>query len=241
MANTRIHSEWHRTDALVGRDEWCRTPFAPAAFTREYYGNFEHYAPSRLTSTTTYPGFDVQVLTAGTLVMADRVGGWLYLTGGGAVTQGIQMIGDGKSYLPTTDQDIWFETSIELNDADDIEWMVGLVTTDADVFTGDPTELIAFRGNDGDLNLDFQVREGGAGATADTGTDMANTTAIRLGFWVKGAASVVPYINGVAQAAVTTNIPASNNLGVTFAMWDGATTANNTLRVDWYRVLQLMA
>ena len=69
---------------------FCRTPFAPAAFAREYYGGFEHFAPSRLISTTAYPGFDVDVLTAGTLAMADRVGGWLYLTGGGAVTQGIQ-------------------------------------------------------------------------------------------------------------------------------------------------------
>lgn len=238
MANTNIHAEWWRTDAQVGRDGFCRTIYAPSGFARELYGNFEHYAPSRLTSTTTYPGFDVDVLVAGTLVMADRVGGWLYLTGGGAATQGIQMQEEGCSYLPAAGLDIWFEAEIELNDADDIDWLVGLAEDDDDIWTADPTEIIAFRGDDGDLNIDFQVRDGGAGAQADTGVDVANTTAIRLGFWVQGITQVVPYINGTAYTAVTANIPTSV-VGVSFGMRDGATQANNTLRINWYRVLQL--
>ncbi len=242
MSNTNIHAEWWNSDALLGRDGNIRTIFAPAAFAREYYGEFEHYAPSRLTSTTTYPGWTVtpiNLVGEGTLVMADRVEGWLQLVGSAAVGEGIQMQSDGLSFIPAANLDIFFEAEIELLDADDIEWMIGLADTDADVQTGDPTELIVFRGNDGDLNLDFQVRDGGVGATADTGTDMGDTTSIRLGFWVRGATSVIPVINGVAQAAVMANIPTAL-LSVTFSMLNGATQANNTLSINWYRIVQLL-
>ncbi len=241
MGATIPRTEWWRKDAQVGRDGFCRTIFAPAAFTRELYGSFEHFAPGKLTSTTTYPGYDVDVFVAGTLVMADRVGGWLYLTGGGAVTQGIQMQEEGCSYLPAAGLDIWLEAEIELNDADDIDWFVGMANDDDDIWTGDPTEVIAFRGDDGDLNIDFQVRDAGAGAQADTGVDTANTTTVRLGFWVQGVTRVVPYINGTAITAsiVTANIPTSV-MGVAFGMRDGATQANNTLRLNWCRVVQLV-
>ena len=239
MGNTGIHSEWKNVNALVGRDGFCRTPFAPAAFLREYYGGFEHFAPGRIISTTAYLGFDVTVLVAGTLVMEDTVGGWLALTGG-AATQGIQMQSDGEAYLPTADLDIWCECSLRVEDADDIDWYFGLINTDVDLWTGEPTEIIAFSGDDGDANLDFQVRDAGAGGAADTGTDMTDGGEIRLGFWVKGTTSVTPYINNVAGTPIATNIPTSLTR-LTFGMRNGATTANSTLSLDWYRIVQLLA
>ena len=242
MGNKAIHSEWWNVDALVGRDGAIRTPFDHAAFLREWYGGFEHFAPGRIISTTAYTGFDVDVLVAGTLVMEDTLGGWLGLTGG-AATQGIQMqsgIGGGEAFLPAANLDIWCECSLRAEDADDIDWYFGLINTDADLWTGEPTEIIAFSGDDGDANIDFQVRDGGAGAAADTGTDLADGIAIRLGFWVKGVTEVEPYINGVAQTAVITNIP-TNLTRLTFGMRNGATTANQALSIDWYRTVQLLA
>lgn len=240
MGSTTIHSEWFINDALVGRDGFVRTLWSPATFARKYYGGFDHFSPSKIISTTAYAGFDVTALTGGTLVMADRVGGWLYVTGGGAAGQGIQMQSDGAAFLPTVDKDIFFEASVEVVDADDQDWFVGMASLDTNIFSTDPTELIAFRGDDGDVDIDFQVRESGTGAQADTGSDMSNTTAIRLGFWVKGTTSVTPYINNVAGTAVTVNLPSSNNLRVTFGNLSGATTASATLRIDWYRVLQIL-
>ncbi len=240
MGNTNLHSEWLNVDALVGRDGAIRTPFDHASFLREWYGGFEHFAPGRIISTTAYTGFDVDVLTAGTLVMEDTLGGWLAFTGGAAATQGIQMQSEGEAFLPAANLDIWCECSLRAADADDIDWYFGLIVNDDDLWTGEPNEIIAFSGDDGDLNIDFQVRNGGAGAAADTGTDMADGIAIRLGFWVKGITEVEPYINGVAQTAVTTNIP-TNLTSLTFGMRNGATTANQALSVDWYRVIQLLA
>ncbi len=220
----------------AGRDGFRRPVFSPATFARKAYDSFEDYAPSRIISTTAYAGYTVTALVAGTLVMKDAVGGVLELTGG-ASTQGIQMQSDGEIYLPAANKDIFFEATVEAEDADDLDWMVGLAKTDTDIFTTDPAALIVFRGLDASANIDFQVRDSGTGATTDTGTDLVNGTQIRLGFWVKGTTSVTPYINGVAQTPVTANIP-TEELAITFGMQNGATTANQALGVDWYGVSQ---
>lgn len=235
-----LTSDWVNS-AHVGRDGFCRTPGIHAAMARKCFGYFEHFAPSLITSTTAYPGFSVTAITAtssGTLVMADAVGGILQLTGGTHDGAGIQMQTDGEMYLPAANEFIFYEADIQLADADDIDWFVGLANTDTNVFSTDPTDLIAFRGDDGDANLDFQVRSGGTGAQADTGTDMANATAKRVGFLVNGTTSVTPFINGVAQTAVTSNIPTAE-MAITWGMLNGATTGNNTLGLDWVRVLQI--
>ncbi len=232
-----VHSTW-RSGVLLGEDGWNLSPFTQAPFARYAYGAFEHFTPSLIVSTTSYPGYTVTQITAGTLVMADAAGGWLNLTGGAADGRGIQMQAAGEAFIPAAEKDIWFEASIKIADADDMDWFVGLASTDTNVFSTDPTDIIAFRGDDDDTNIDFQARKAGAGAQADTGSDTANTTAVRLGFWVKGVTSIVPYINGVAQTAVTANIPVVE-MCLTFGALDGATTASNTLGLDWYRIVQL--
>lgn len=230
-------AEW-LSNALVGRDGFCRTINLEAAMARFAYGGFDHFAPGKLASTTAYPGFDVTQITAGTLVMADRVGGWLQIGGGGGDGQGIQMQSDGEAFKCAATKDIWFEASIQIPDGDDNDWFLGLAITDTNIFSTDPTDIIAFRGDDGDANIDFQVRSGGTGAQADTGTDMGDATAVRLGFHVNGVTNVTPFINNVAQTAVTTNIP-TTEIRLTFGSLRGATTATNPLEIDWYRILQL--
>ena len=230
-----LRTEWLR-GALVGRDGFRRTPAFPAVFARHYYGGFEHFAPGWFLTNATYAGYTVIAVPVGTLAMSDEVGGWLKLVGG-ADGQGIQMQQVGETWLPTALKDIWFEASIKVDDGDDQDWFVGMASTDADIFAGDPTELIAFRGVDASANIDFQVRNGGAGAQVDTGTDMGDGTAVRLGFHVDGITRVVPYINGVAQTAVTTNIPTAE-MCLTFGGRSGGTTANGALYIDWHSELQ---
>jgi len=233
-------NEW-RNGGLVGRDGFCRTVPEQAAFARKYYGDFDHFIRGPLTGSTAAVGWTVTQITAtssGTLVMADEAGGWLNLTGGTHDGAGIQMQSDGEAFLCAANKDIWFEASIKATDADDLDWFLGLASTDTNVFSTDPSDIIAFRGDDGDANIDFQARKAGTGDQADTATDLVNATAIRLGFYVKGVTSVTPYINGAAQTAVTSNIPTSE-MCLTFGMLNGGTANNNILAIDWYRVLQL--
>lgn len=229
-------------NALLGRDGAIRTPFADALCARDYYGYFSHFSPAGIYDTTTWPGWTVSVITAtstGTLVEASGVGGWLALTSGTHDGAGIQAQQNNLSYLPAAGKHIWFEAEIKIADADDMDWMVGLASTDTNVFSTDPTELIVFRGDDGDLNIDFQVRNGGTGAAADTTYDTANGTAVRLGFFVNGVTSVTPYINGTALTAVTSNLPTAVTR-VTLGALGGASTGSNTCSVNWLRIVQLV-
>lgn len=232
-----IYSEW-KSGALLGVDGFRRSLFSDAAFVRKAKHYFEPFFPGHIIDTTHYAGFSVTAITAGTLVMADEAGGRLNLTGGGNNGEGIQMQSDGEIACPLAGRKIWFEAEIKVADADDIDWFLGLASTDTNIFSTDPIDIVAFRGDDGDANIDFQVRKAGTGAQADTGTDLVNATAIRLGFLVNGVTSVTPYINGTAKTAVTTNIPIVE-MALTWGMLNGATTANNTLGLGWVDCTQL--
>ena len=236
-----IHSEW-QAGAQVGRDGFCRTTPIAAAFARKCYGDYNHFVVGPLTGSTSAAGWTITQITAtssGTVHMADEVGGWLNLKGGTHDGAGVQMQSQGEAFLCAANKDIYYELSLKATDADDLDWFVGLSNTDTNVFSTDPDNIIAFRGDDSDANIDFQVRSAGTGNKADTGTDLVNATAIRLGFYVKGVTSVTPYINGAALTAVTANIPTSE-MCLVFGMLNGAMQANNILAIDWYRALQLL-
>ena len=208
---------------------------------RKQYGWFEHFAPGHLVDTTHYPGWTVTGITAtstGTLVMADAAGGWLNLTGGTHDGSGIQMQSDGEMYIPAANKDIYFEAAIKIADADDIDWFLGLASTDTNVFSTDPSDIIAFRGDDGDANIDFQTRKATSGDQADTTSDVSNGTAVLLGFHVRGVTNVTPFINGTALTPVTATIPIVE-MALTFGMLNGGTTGNNTFGIDWARIVQL--
>lgn len=232
-------AEW-RNQGLVGIDGWCRTLAFPALSAETMTGLFEDFPDRRILTTTTMQGWTVSEITAvdaGTLTSGTTIGGWLNLVGTTNDGAGIQAQHCSVSWLPAANKHIWFECRIQVTDADDMDWLVGLSSTDTNVFDTAPTTLIVFRGDDGDANIDFQVRDADTGSAADTTVDLADGTAIRLGFYVNGATSVTPYINGTAYTAVTTNIPTAA-MQLTLAAAGGATDSN-TLAVDWYRILQL--
>lgn len=242
MAGKTPRSEWWG-DAQVGRDGFCRTIFAPAPMARFEYGQYDDFAPGFITSTTTYPGFTVtEEGNGGTLVMADEVGGVLQLTADGtAENDGIQMQ-THEFILPAADKHIWFECKVKGNDVIQTDWFIGLCTTDTTIITGNPADIIGFHSHDEDVNIDFEVSAtAGAGTPVDTTSDLTDDTWVRLGFWVNGLTSVVPYIDGVANATATSttvaNIPAVE-LGLAFACLTGEAAAN-TLEIDWYRIVQL--
>jgi len=200
------------------------------------YGSSEDFAPSKLYDTTTYPGFTVTD-ASGTLVMADAAGGVLQLTPLNKEDKGIQMQSDGEIILPAATKDFWFECRVKGNDVTEVDWFIGLATTDTSLIASVPNSLIAFRTDDGDANINFQVRSGGTGDAADTGVDLTDGAWTRLGFFINGVTSVTPYVDGVAKTAVTANIPATE-MALSFAVLTGENAAN-TLDIDWYKLEQL--
>ena len=243
MANTTQHSEWRKTDGLLGYDGFCRSIFAGGApFAREYFGTSEDFSlGGDIISTTAYAGWTVTAVGASTLVMGDVLGGQLQLTTSAVEDQGIQMITDGEIFLPAALNDIWFEAQVSGNDVTEVDWFLGLCTTDTTIIASNPADVIGFWTHDGDANLDFEVSAtAGAGAPVDTLTDLANATAIRIGFHVNGLTNVTPHINGVANAtatsAVVANIPAVE-MTLAFAILAGEGVAKN-LNLVWFRIVQ---
>ncbi len=244
MANTTEHSEWRKTDGLLGYDGFCRSFFAGGApFAREYFGKSEDFSlGGDIVSTTAYAGWSTTIVGASTLVMGDVLGGQLQLTTSGVENEGIQMQTDGEFFLPAALNDIWFEAQVSGNTVAEVDWFVGICTTDTTIIATNPADVIGFWTHDGDANLDFEVSStAGAGAPVDTGIDLANATAIRVGFHVEGLTKVTPYINGVrnatAESTTVLNI-AALEMAPAFAVLAGEAVAK-TLNIDWFRWTQL--
>jgi len=230
--------EW-KQGLPVTIDGFMRMPLLPQVFSQSF-SYFDHFVCPPIASSTQLVGFNTTELTDGSVAMAtgdSAADGWLNLVGGANDGEGIQVQGS-EAFLPAAGKDIYFVTRVRISDVDDIDWNIGLCSIDSNIFSTQPTEMIAFGGNDGDANLDFQVRNGGTGDATDTGTDLSNGTAIVLGFHVSGTTSVTPYINGTAGTAVTSNIP-TGTVALTFGMLNGGTTANNILGIDYIGVMQV--
>ena len=243
MATTTEHSQWLKTDGLLGYDGFCRGIFAGGApFAREYFGISEDFSlGGDIVSTTAYAGWTVTAVGASTLVMGDVLGGQLQLVSSAVEDQGIQMITDGEIFLPAALNDIWFEAQISGNDVTEVDWFVGLCNTDTTIIASNPADVIGYWTHDGDVNLDFEVSAtAGAGAPVDTLIDLADNTTIRVGFHVEGLTKVTPYINNVKNATATSttvvNIPAVE-MTLAFANLTGEGVANN-LNLDWFRIVQ---
>ena len=239
------HSTWAGgRSGLLGRDRSRRCQFSPPTFARMQYGDFSHFvAPPGYKSTTVFDGWTTTVIGGGggTLVLLDRVGGWLQLISAAVEDQGIQMQSLGEAFLPAADRDIHFGCSIRSNDVTENDIFVGLSATNATLVSAPDADLIGYWTHDGDANLDFQVQStAGAVAAVDTGVDLADNTAIELGFMVNGLTSVKTYINGVEDTtfaiAAVADIPLVE-LRPSFAVLTGEAVAN-TLEIDWFSIVQ---
>ena len=237
------HSTWYGgRGGLLGRDRSRRCQFSPPTFARQQFGAFSHFvAPPGYESVTQFDGWTTTVIGAGTLVLLDRVGGWLQLLAGGVENQGLQMQSAGEMFLPAANRDIHFGCSIRSNDVTENDIFIGLSTTNATLISAPANDLIGFWTHDGDANLDFQVQSAaGAVAAVDTGVDLVDNTAIELGFSVSGLTSVSTHINGVTDAtfaiAAAADIPITE-LALSFAVLTGEGAAN-TLEIDWYSIVQ---
>ncbi len=245
MGSTIERAEWWRSDALLGRDVNCRAIYGEGAFAREYFGSFSHFTGGDddfVAGGASYPGWTTTAVGASVFAKVDEVGGVLRLLPNALDNDGIQMQ-TAEMFLPAAGRDIWFEAKIRGDDVTEVDWFVGLCTTDTTIIATNPADVIGFWTHDADLNLDFEVSAtAGGGAPVDTLTDLADNAWIRVGFWVQGLTRVVPFINGVANAtatsAVVANIPAVE-MGLAFACLTGEGVAN-TLDIDWYRIVQLV-
>jgi hypothetical protein len=146
--------------------------------------------------------------------------------------------------VPTAGREVWFECSARFSEAntDDANVMLGLVS--GPVATGHlqaagAGPLAAYYGAcffkvDGGTTWSCEVSNNASQTTVDgVATRSSGTTLHRYGVKLTGLSLATFYIDSVAVAGITTNLPAAAT-GVAFCVRNGG-AFNEKLYVDWYR------
>lgn len=165
-----------------------------------YFRTFNTWVPSEWTITE---------VGAGTQGMVDEAGGAILLTNAAADNDAIEMQhgkgsdGTGGEWvLPAANKNIYFEVKCKISDATQSDMFVGLTTTDTAIIASYPTNLIGFRKDDGDTNIDCVNNSTETVAVATMGTGYR-----KYGFKVTGLTKIEYYIDDALVATHTTNIP----------------------------------
>lgn len=173
--------------------------------------------------------------TASVAIVADTVGGEVALTSTATTDNDGASIQGNEIFAVTADKDIFFQTRIKCNDADQTDICVGLTVN----FATNPeamlaaTDRIVFQVDDGDASILCKTEKNGTETSTDSGVDLADDTYIVLGFSVNGTGSVTFYINGKQVAQHTTNIPDDENLALAAMSISGSASGTRATTLDY--------
>ena len=178
------------------------------------------------------------VLNSGTMtLLADHVGGWAKSTGDGSTDNSGGAIQGNEIFMIASSKKIFFEATVAVADADDMDMFVGLAENGS-FATGVPftaNNQIGFLLVEGAADIYANCDLGSSQTLTDTGIDFADgaesgstiTNTRRLGFVVTGTGTVEFYVDRVKKVTTTTttSIPTSA-LTPWFAAMSGTTTAD---------------
>ena len=164
---------------------------------------------------------------ASTQALADVAGGALLIRITAADNDLVGMQLGREAFLPADNKQIWFKTIIQVSDATQSDFLVGLSDTDTGLPTP-PSDGITFYKLDGETNIRFQVAKAGVTSEeSNVGTFVAATD-FELGFKVSGTHLVEAYVNNFKVADLQTNIP-TTEMRVSLAVRNGEAVAKTML------------
>jgi hypothetical protein len=167
--------------------------------------------------------------------VADTVGGEVALTSTATTDNDGASIQGNEIFAVDTGKDIFFQTRIKCNDADQTDICVGLTVN----FATNPEAMltaadrIVFQVDDGDASILCKTEKNGTETSTDSGVDLADNTYVVLGFSVNGTGSVTFYINGKQVAQHTTNIPDDENLALAAMSISGSASGTRATTLDY--------
>lgn len=190
-----------------------------------FFDDFDKFAAADWTVTTTEAGAG-----SATEALANADGGVLLLTNaaGDDDLDFLQKV--GESFKPEAGHRLWFGARLKVSDATQSDWVMGLQITDTTPLA--VSDGIYFRKDDGDTQIDFVVVKDSVATTVTSVGLNADDTYVVLGFTYDGVGKVVPFVNGAAGSAVTTNLPDDEELTISFGIQNGA-AAVKTMSVDY--------
>jgi hypothetical protein len=185
-----------------------------------------------------------------TIVISDaEPGGVLAITTNDADDDSMNLQLNGEAFQVNADRDLYFATRLKVNDADTVDWFVGLANTATDVL-GSAVDLIGFGSSNGSGAMEnaasaniFAWLEGtgmAADSDTDTASDLADDTFVELSFHLRGASVAEFFVNG--NKAVTNSnsdvmLAAGDDLTLTIAMANQSSAAS-TMEIDYILVAQ---
>ena len=211
-----VDGEYFQVDRKDQTVMWQGYRFGRPLLYHTYLEDFDYYTAADWTVT------DVGVNTQALATTAPTVGGVLLVTLANADNNASSMQKVGHSFVPTVGTNIWFEARLQMSEATQSDWLIGLVVTDTTPLAN--TDGIYFRKDDGDTQIDFETNASSVASTETNIGTFAATTYVTVGFKVTGTTLVEYYVNDVKQGEFNTNIPAVP-LRATIHFQDGDTAA----------------
>uniref|UniRef100_A0A6M3KRC9 Putative structural protein n=1 Tax=viral metagenome TaxID=1070528 RepID=A0A6M3KRC9_9ZZZZ len=182
-----------------------------------------------------YTTTEVGTCTIATVAGAD--GGNVLITTGGTENNGLQIQLIGEAFKLNNSYPCYFGARFQVNDADQVDALVGLCITDTTAIDG-ATDGLYFRTVDESAVLNFVLEKNEAESSTAAAT-LTDATWVEAEWYYDGN-SVHAYINGVEVADVAdtdAGFPNDEWLTPTIALLTGENTAN-TMTLAWARAFQ---
>ena len=168
-------------------------------------------------------------------IVADTVGGELGLTSAGTTDNDGASIQKNETFSVDANKNLFFQTRIKCNDADQTDICVGFTVN----FATNPEAMltaadrIVFQVDDGDASILCKTEKDGTETSTDSGIDLADDTYVKLGIAVAGTGSAKFYINDLLVATHSANIPDDENLTIAAMSVSGSASGTRLTTLDY--------
>lgn len=176
--------------------------------------------------------------TTGSIAQTDVIGGGLLLTTGGSEGNAEELQKRGEAYQLVTDKPLWFEAMLQVSEATQIDFMIGLCITDTSALAA-VSDGIYFMKDDEDTNIDYHCEKGNSDTTDVTGIAIVAATDTRFGLKFDGAGAVEYWLDGSQVARSSVYVPDDELLCVTCGVSAGDGNSR-TLTWKYYEVFQIL-
>ena len=172
---------------------------------------------------------------AAVALVADAVGGELALTSAATTDNDGASIQGNEVFAVATGKNIYFQTRIKCNDADQTDICAGLTVN----FASNPEAMltaadrIVFQVDDGNASILCITEKDGTETSTDSGIDLVDATYILLAFSVNGTGAVKFYVDGTLVATHGTNIPDDENMTVAAMSLSGSASGTRVTTLDY--------
>ena len=182
--------------------------------------------------------------TGSIVSVADGAGGFLAITTDDAENDGVALQGKVESFNITTSKEAFFETRLQVNDATQTDFLVGLAITDATPFAG-LTDSITFKCDDAStaIRLVSETNMSGSivSASVTAVASMTDDTFVKLGWHYDGDSKIKVFSDDVHVATLSvvsgTNLVTDEAMAPVVAVLTGEAAAQ-TITVDYLCAMQ---